>query len=182
MLAETAAIEYDHRIPQIQLLDAHAMCIGDQALRNMARQLTIASGAVFVSRSYCFPYAIVAWHSGPVGVDIERISQCESAFADLICTRDERIAAGDASDFDAYLTSLWSSKEALAKGLGDALCYEPSRLESPLRWPLGCAGAWHSEELAVDRKHVAWLCWRSGRATVTYRRGERAASALPSQM
>jgi len=41
---------------------------------------------------------------------------------------------------DNYLTSLWAAKEALAKALGDALCYEPSRLGSPQHWPRGRPG------------------------------------------
>jgi hypothetical protein len=66
-----------------------------------------------------------------------------------------------AADPDNYLTSLWASKEALAKALGDAMLYEPSRLGSPQHWPRGQAGPWRAAELAAPAGHVAWLCWRS---------------------
>lgn len=62
---------------------------------------------------------------------------------------------------DNYLTSLWAAKEALAKALGDALCYEPSRLGSPQHWPRGQAGPWRAKQLPAPSGHVAWLCWWS---------------------
>jgi phosphopantetheinyl transferase len=152
----------DREMPDIRLLDANALCLDDQALRDLARDLTEKSGAACVSRSYSYPLALVACHYHPVGVDVERIAPCDAAFADLICTRDERLEVTGSGDADRSLTSLWSSKEALAKGLGDARRYEPSRLESPARWPSQASGAWRCRELAVDDDHVAWVCWQTG--------------------
>jgi phosphopantetheinyl transferase len=63
-------------------------------------------------------------------------------------------------DPDAYVSSLWSSKEALAKALGDPLHYDPRRLESPMSWPGGRAGPWRAARLATPDGHTAWLCWR----------------------
>jgi len=114
-----------------------------------------------VSRSYRYPYALVGWHCEPLGVDIERISPCDGAFADLICTPAERPVAACASDMDTFLASLWCAKEALAKTLGNALLYEPSRLESPANWPGQRAGSLRGVRLSVPGDHVAWACWRT---------------------
>jgi hypothetical protein len=147
--------------PQVRLLDARAAGLDDAALHDWARSLTPPPGARYVTRSYCHPYALVSWHSEPVGVDIERIAPCDAAFADLICTPAERSDPAWRADPDRYLTSLWSSKEALSKALGDALRYEPSRLDSPSRWPRRRSGRWEAAQLIVAPDHVAWLCWRS---------------------
>jgi hypothetical protein len=166
MLAEAHEVDAELRAPTVRLLDAGALHLDERQLREAARELSRTSGWVFVARSYCFPYALVVGHSGPVGVDVERVGHCDDAFADLICSGDERRDAERAADFDAHVTSLWCSKEALAKGLGDAVRYEPSRLVSPLSWPNGRAGVWISKQIDVDREHVAWLCWRDGATSI----------------
>ncbi len=148
-------------VPQVCLLDARVHGLDDHGLRAWARSVTHRSGASHASRSYRYPYALVGWHCEPLGVDIERISPCDRAFADLICTPAERPAAAGATDQDEYLTSLWCSKEALAKTLGDAVLYEPSRLESPAIWPNRSAGSLRAVRLSVANDHVAWVCWRT---------------------
>jgi hypothetical protein len=141
----------------VRLLDARAAGLDEPGLRAWARAEAARGGAPRVSRSYSYPYALVAWHDEPVGVDIERIEACDAAFAESICTPRERaeIAA------DTYLTALWCSKEALAKALGDALRYDPRRLDSPMLWPGGRAGPWRAEPVAAPPGHTAWLCWRA---------------------
>ena len=57
------------------------------------------------------------------------------------------------------LESDFFAKEALAKALGDALLYDPRRLESPRTWLGGNAGRWHAAELPVGPSHLAWICW-----------------------
>lgn len=146
--------------PAVRLLDARAGGVDEPGLRVWARGLTEASGAEFVTRSYRYPFAAIAWHSGPVGIDIERIEPCDAAFLDSICTPIERSEWPSAGDPDTAAISLWSSKEALAKALGDAVDYDPRRLESPLGWPAGRSGAWYAERLPTPPGHVAWLCWR----------------------
>jgi phosphopantetheinyl transferase (holo-ACP synthase) len=155
--------------PQVRLLDARVGGLDAEGLHAWARGLTAPTGAPWVTRSYCYPYALVGWHDEPIGIDIEKIGPCDPAFADLICTPDERSDAMGSTDQDRYLTSLWSSKEALSKALGDPLRYEPSRLESPVRWRDRRSGPWRATQLIVAPDHVAWLCWRtttrvSGRA------------------
>lgn len=147
-------------LPEFRLLDARESGLTEAGLRTLAAERTTASAAPFVSRSYRFPYALVAWHDSPIGIDLERIEPCDRDFGRSICTVDEvdefdgRI--GDA----AFVPSLWSSKEALAKALGDATRYDPRKLESPMRWPDGRSGAWQAAQLDVAAGHVAWLCWR----------------------
>jgi len=147
-------------IPQVRLLDAREASVDEDGLRRWARGLSASVDARWVSRSYAFPYAMVAWHDAAVGVDIERIEPCSIAFAELVCTPSERAHVGADRALDDHLTSLWSSKEALAKALGDALRYEPSRLGSPMYWPDRRAGAWRAASLETPDRHFAWLCWR----------------------
>jgi phosphopantetheinyl transferase len=144
--------------PDVRLIDARAGGLDQEGLRARARE--ISSSASFASRSYCFPWALVALHAAPVGVDIERISSCEESFADSIRTPAERAAGWPGGEVDRHVTALWCSKEALSKALGDARDYDPRRLEGPGAWPHGRAGPWRAAPLQVDGEHVAWLCWR----------------------
>jgi len=107
------------------------------------------------SRSYCAPYALVAWHDGPVGVDIERVVGCDARFAESITTPDERVP-----HTDREIISLWSGKEALAKALGDAVDYDPRRLEAPGGWRNGVNGAWRAWALPLPDGYCGWACWR----------------------
>jgi len=146
--------------PQVRLLDARPAGLDGAQLRRWARAEAAACDALHVSRSYRYPYALITWHAQAVGVDIERTAPCSAAFARSICTPAERADPAFASYGDADITSLWCSKEALAKALGNATEYDPRRLESPMRWPSGRAGAWRAAQLAVPEGHTAWLCWR----------------------
>lgn len=149
--------------PEVRLLDACASGIDEQQLREVSRRWQERSGAPFRSRSYCHPYALIAWHSCEVGVDIERVQRCEPAFARSICTPEEIARDWSAvEDPDTHFISMWSSKEAVAKALGDALSYDPRRLPAPLLWPEGRAGAWRAVGLEPAPGHVAWVCWRGG--------------------
>lgn len=147
--------------PHVLLLDARALSIDEGGLRTHARERCAAHTAAHTSRSYSFPYALAAVHGAPVGVDIERVEPCDEAFARSIGAPGEAIGAADREDRDTLLTSLWSSKEALSKALGDALAYDPRRLVSPLSWPNGRAGAWRAAALPAPPGHVAWACWRA---------------------
>lgn len=146
--------------PAVLLLDARARGLDERGLRVWARAHSERCGGRHVARSYRYPYALVAWHDEPVGVDLERIEPCDAAFADLICTEWERADPLAGSEPDAYLTSLWCSKEALSKALGDAVRYDPSRLDSPMRWPELRSGPWRASPLQTIPGHLAWLCWR----------------------
>jgi hypothetical protein len=146
--------------PQVRLLDARVSGLDESGLAVTAQALSRTVGTRCASRSYRFPLALVAWHAAPVGIDIERITPWDDAFAESIRTPTERAAGCSTQDGDRHLSSLWSSKEALAKALGDARQYDPRRLESPMVWPNGRSDPWRATTLAAAPGYVAWLCWR----------------------
>jgi phosphopantetheinyl transferase len=157
----TTTLTISPSAPQVRLLDALGPGFDEPGLRAWARAETAAVGASHTSRSYRYPYALVAWHTEAVGVDIERVEPFGQAFMESICTPSERRMCTEEAPSDEFLSSLWSSKEALAKALGDALAYDPRRLDSPVFWPDGQAGPWRAAPLTVPAGHSAWLCWRS---------------------
>lgn len=145
--------------PAYELLRASAPAGADARLRTLARRHPAALAAGHSSRSYRAPLALVAWGETPLGIDLERVDACDRAFAESICTPGElALFAGRLGDA-RFVTSLWSGKEALAKALGDAIRYDPRRLDSPLGWEGGSAGPWRARELAPAPGHVAWLVW-----------------------
>ena len=152
-------------MPRVILLDASSLPKSashagqDAALRTRARYLSGGAGSPHCSRSYRAPLALLAFHDAPVGVDVERVSRCDDAFAESIQTPAERSAALPPAR-DRFLSSLWSSKEALSKALGDPLAYDPRRLEGPGAWPAGRSGPWRAASLELGGDYVAWVCWR----------------------
>ncbi len=146
--------------PRVVLIDARTDGLDETGLRARAHEVAASGAGRFSSRSYRFPLALVAWNDGPIGVDIERVEPCDRAFADSIRTPSERITGWPEGDSDRFFTSLWSSKEALAKALGDALAYDPRRLEGPGAWPDGRSGPWSARALELGPDHVGWVCWR----------------------
>jgi phosphopantetheinyl transferase len=151
-------------VPCVVLLNAVAAELDMDGLRTWARSLCNVEDR-FNVRSYRFPYALVAWHSAPVGIDIERHDTYPTGFAASVCTPDELTRYRNAAPDHDELTALWCGKEALAKALGDAGRYDPRRLDSPLHWPDGEAGPWRATALSAPIGHVAWLCWRPSTAT-----------------
>jgi hypothetical protein len=160
--------------PTVRVLDARNREWDERRLRAEARALTARTGAPFSSRSYRYPYALATWHNREVGVDLEVVDAANAALSDVICTETERRLLAHAQDGALDRSSLWSGKEALAKALGDALLYDPSRLASPLVWlperlsaPMPhpeafvtrAAGRWRAAPLVVPDGHVGWLCW-----------------------
>ncbi|HUA50495.1 MAG TPA: 4'-phosphopantetheinyl transferase superfamily protein [Solirubrobacteraceae bacterium] len=154
-----AWLEIDtHDAPRVALIDATLEGLDEAELRTRARTFGAAVGAGNVSRSYCHPYALIGWHSGPIGVDIERVVACPEEFSQATATPAEQASGRWRTDEE--LISLWSSKEALSKALGDALDYDPRRLESPGGWPRGVCVRWRTAVVPVPDGHCAWVCWR----------------------
>jgi phosphopantetheinyl transferase len=149
--------------PVVALIDASTEGLDEAALRARARELGAAVGADTASRSYCHPYALVGWHTEPIGVDVERVVTCPAEFAPSISTPAEEAAARWTTDGE--IVSLWSSKEALSKALGDALNYDPRRLESPAGWPHGTCGPWRAATLPLPDGYCGWVCWRARMST-----------------
>lgn len=160
-LLEPQRIYTPREAPVVWLLDAGSAGVDEQVLRASARALTAESRASYVSRSYRYPYALVAWHRTSVGIDIERVEPLDAGFTMSICTPAERVEWTGVFDPHAHVSSLWSSKEALAKALGDPVVYDPRRLGSPMFWPEGRSGCWRATTLQAAPRHVAWLCWRA---------------------
>jgi hypothetical protein len=158
--AQTTPLTIAPGNPEVRLLDAVRAGLGEAELRVWARAEAAAADAPYSSRSHRYPYALVAWYDEPVGVDIERAERFDPVFFESICTPSERGLPTADTDLDAYLASLWCSKEALAKALGDAMRYDPRRLGSPMFWRDRQAGPWRAVSLPVPAGHSAWLCWR----------------------
>jgi phosphopantetheinyl transferase len=152
-------IEVDgERGPIVELLRADEADPDPAALKARARDWAAGDASGVVSRSYCFPFALVGRHTDRIGVDVERIVPCDERFGRSICTPAEEAGAPWRSD--DQIISLWSSKEALAKALGDALRYDPRRLESPAGWTDGASGRWRARPVQVADGYCAWVCWR----------------------
>jgi hypothetical protein len=146
-----------HSSPSVYLLDAREVDLDQTTLRATARALS--EGGRYSSRSYRYPFALVAVHEDRVGVDIERTTSWEPQMIRSILTPGECEPHTSPSK-DEWATSVWSSKEAMAKALGNPMDYDPRRLESPLLWPPGGAGRWQASTLPVPAGHVGWICWQ----------------------
>ena len=144
--------------PEVELLRAGRETTLEE-LRVAARARSEAAGdGRRVSRAYGFPYALLAHHGAAVGIAIERVAPRDVVFAASICTPDE-LERARVLDW-SRMTSLWTSKAAFAKALGDARLYDPRRLDGPAGWARGVSGPWRAEALAVAPDHRAWVCWR----------------------
>lgn len=166
MIEEVVPVVEIAAAPQVRLLDARSRDLDITGLRDWARTLGAQSRAAHCSRSYCYPLALVAWHAAPVGVDIERLESSDPGFARSICTPAELADLGDGATVNLTAISLWCSKEALSKALGDARDYDPRRLEAPSCWPAGRSGPWCAASLWAVSGYVAWLCWHQPPSSV----------------
>jgi phosphopantetheinyl transferase (holo-ACP synthase) len=75
------------------------------------------------------------------------------------------------ADPRASATSVWSSKEALAKALGTPLQMDPARLTGPTAWPGASRGSWRATFLDVpslEDDAVAWVVYESPSPQATY--------------
>lgn len=155
------------KLPRVWLLNSAASPIEVAVLHARAAQASEALSSTiaqdrtaFSSRSYRYPYGLVAVHDATVGVDIERVDPYDEEFAHSICTPDEwnspRWRPRTAED----LADVWSSKEAMAKGLGNAVDYDPRRLVTPHLTPDGRTNKWQAARVSVPSGFVAWVAWR----------------------
>ena len=76
-----------------------------------------------VSRSYCHPYALVGWHTEPVGVDIEPFRRLPRGV--LAGDRNAGRTGQRAIPTDRGPHLVVVEQEALSEALGDALDYDP---------------------------------------------------------
>jgi hypothetical protein len=144
-------------VPSVLLVEALDARIGPKELRAAARELTARCEVPFASRAYCFPLALVATHQLRVGTDIERVDRLTAFDAPAILSPAERARYLELTD--EQVGAIWSGKEALAKALGDALDYEPRRLESPWFWREGRSGRFSAKSFSVNATCCAWVVW-----------------------
>lgn len=138
------------------LLDARDIGLPPDQFRRHCRNL---ARTAHTSRSYAYPYALVAWHDEPVGVDIERLTDwAPHELAGILTPLEARRIPTDIDS--GTVTVLWTAKEALSKALGDARRYDPRHLESPTWWVEERNGPWRTRRLPAPVGYVASMCWR----------------------
>ncbi len=118
------------------------------------------AGAHCISRSYRHPFALIATHTDVLGVDIERVDPFDKDFAESICTPSEWSSDATRPRGAVELADVWSTKEALAKALGNALDYDPRRLVSLALAPNSRASTWQAARVSVPSGYVGWVIWR----------------------
>jgi len=84
-----------------------------------------------VSIAHCEDQAIAMAHSGPMGVDIERIAEHDADFLNAMSSESERalLAAFSGPGLQEWITRLWCAKEAFGKLLGTGVNEAPQRFE-----------------------------------------------------
>jgi phosphopantetheinyl transferase (holo-ACP synthase) len=176
-LLEATELPLAAQEPRVTLLRAGPQLAAD-GLREVTRSRCEHAGGRIRSRSYSYPYALIASFDASVGVDIEALEPVPEDFANSICTPQERAHAQRLGllgpDRDLAAIRLWSAKEALAKALGDALHYDPRRLDSPLLWDscaqdpnLYTSGIWAARQLDLPADYLGWACWRRSPAALS---------------
>lgn len=169
----------DARTYGVRQEDWHAYVRESPLLSAGPPEASASSCRRFVSRSYRYPWALVAHYETAVGVDIERrdaVGETDLAFARATCTPAELDRLCRSSH--PSLVDLWSGKEALTKALGDPLRYDPRRIDSPCEWSSWRAigprpgilgqirrrGSWAAAPLLLGgdaaRECTAWVVWR----------------------
>ncbi len=86
----------------------------------------------FISISHSGDCAIAIAHEHRIGVDIERIEQRDERFVETFTTPAERglIDGVPLSERDAFVTSIWCAKEAVAKCVGTGVDGAPQAFEA----------------------------------------------------
>lgn len=137
---------------------------------------------VFESRSYSSDYAVVVFASHRCGIDIELPTpsdpewSLESPLYQLaVLAKGEKdlVLATEYRNDKDLASVLWSSKEALAKALGNASAYEPTDLYSPITWGIKSPENWKAKHVDYitedDERIVIWVVVEKG--NIPRRRG-----------
>ena len=159
-------------LPRVWLVDSGDASIGIAALRSQTRLAseaigsdasggtTPAGGAACTSRSYRYPFALIGTHHDVLGVDIERVDPFDEEFAESICMPSEWMSESTQPRTAEDVADVWSTKEALAKALGNALDYDPRRLLSLALVPGLKTSDWQAARVSVPAGYVGWVVWR----------------------
>ena len=154
------------QLPKVYLVSADVTRINSDQLRAATRIACKEKGAMarshehHNSRSYRFPFALFAVHSDSVGIDIEHVDPYDPVFAESICTPAEWSTSQTRPETALEVADVWSSKEALAKALGDAVKYDPRRLLSLALTSDAAAGPWHAARIDVPFGYTGWVVWK----------------------
>ena len=157
--------------PDVVVFDALEARLDEPGLRDPGANVSSERRPAHTSRSYRYPYALVASHSEPVGVDIERIEAFHQAFLESILTPSERRAGSSGADPDRFVATLWSSRRHSLDGarrrrplrpamarLANVLAQRPLRSLAG-RVTTGASRPCRSALLAIalDRRHSSQL-------------------------
>ncbi len=154
------------QLPRVYLVSADVTRLNSDQLRAATRIACKEKGSRsgsrerHTSRSYRFPFALFAVHCDSVGIDIEHVDPYDPVFAESVCTPTEWSNSQTRPETSLEVADVWSSKEALAKALGDAVKYDPRRLLSLALTPDGAAGAWHTARIDVPFGYTGWVVWK----------------------
>ncbi len=167
MAVDLDAYGGDQTLPRVWLVNSIGADIDMGTLRSHTRIISESVGATgsgagahCISRSYRHPFALIATHTDVLGVDIERVDPFDKDFAESICTPSEWSSDATRPRGAVELADVWSTKEALAKALGNALDYDPRRLVSLALAPNSRASTWQAARVSVPSGYVGWVIWR----------------------
>ena len=123
----------------------------------------------FASKSHSRGLTVVLQSNHPCGVDLESLDSeiepwlfADQRFQDFVLAPGEAqaIKASKYAEHGFLATVVWSSKEALAKALGDARKYSPSRLRSPISWESEPVQNWEAEFIEIEfADHSRFCIW-----------------------
>ena len=88
-VAGAACLAVPAGCPEVRLLDATEARLDEPGLQAWARTESDRATGLNCSRSYRYPYALIASHPEQVGVDIERVEPFDQAFLESIRTPSE---------------------------------------------------------------------------------------------
>jgi phosphopantetheinyl transferase len=156
---------FDLTSSKVKLLHKYVNTRGNEARTNNE-----ATTFKHISRSYSGKYVVEVKSETRCGVDMEVLRPVELAWsidspffekAMLVPGEKELILQSAFSEHQFLSTLIWASKEALAKALGDARNYEPSKLLSPIAWDALKTTTWcaNYREFATgdDRRLAIWI-------------------------
>ena len=134
------------------------------------RQKGKGTEEIFESRSYSRDFAVEVFASSRCGIDLELPTPSDPEWsiesplyqlAVLAKGEKELVLATEYRNDTDLASVIWSSKEALAKALGDASSYEPTDLYSPITWGVNGPANWKAKHIDYmtedDERLVIWV-------------------------
>ncbi len=76
---------------------------------------------IYVNLSHSGDYAVCAAHSAPVGVDIQRVGECDMGVAKRFFSPDEQEYIEASADPGSAFFDVWARKESFAKAVGKGI-------------------------------------------------------------